>query len=417
MKFSAKRYALIGAGVVLAGWAAAVSFVIANQTRAPQRSLVVGFAPQHYAEASMARTLYRARLVRDAEAMPGKPEVRLARQAFAVEPLAAMAFPVLVQGLAAEGKQQQSEKLLELTSQLTRRDSLLNGLQIDAEVKRNRPDQLVKLFGRAMAVNLDVRSFYMDRMAAATANPAAINGLAPILGERPSWERAYWDAVLNRPEILPQAGRLRQRIAGPPWNRRTPSDVDVDIVARLTTGKNPQIAYDLARALGLRKPTGGNLLLDGGFDQKQQFVPFDWEAIQSGEVGANIDTKAGAMLVSGLASTDGILFRQLVDIGSTGRYRLSWALTGLSQSPGAALRFRLACAEVTGFGHTAAVVGLAEGKASSDVDVDPGACRWHWAQVELDTTQSESGLDAAFQQLDLRRAAGDAGQAQAVARP
>ena len=413
MKFSAKQYALIGVGIALAGWVATASFVIVNQTRAPQRSLVMGVAPQHYAEASMARALYKAHLIRDAKAMPGKPERQLASQAFAVEPLAAMAFPVLVQGIAAEGKRQQAEKLLALTGQLTRRDSLLNALQIDAEVRRNRPDQLVKLFGRAMAVNLDVRSFYMERMAAATANPAAVDGLAPILGGGPSWERAYWDAVLNRPEILPEAGRLRQRLAGPPWNRRTPNDVDTDIVAQLAVGRSPQIAYDLARALGLRKPTGDNLLLNGGFDQKQQFVPFDWEVIQSGEVGANIDATKGEMLVSGLASTDGILFRQLVNIGSAGQYRLSWAMTGLSRSPGAVLRFRMTCAEAEGFGHTAAVVGLAEGKALSNVEVDPSACRWHWAQVELDTMQSDSGVDASFQHLDLRRVAGGTGQTEA----
>lgn len=416
MKFSAKRYLLIGAGIALAAWAAATSFVIANQTRAPQRSLVVGVAPQHYAEASMARALYKARLLRNAKAMPAKPERRLARKAFAVEPLAAMAFPVLVQGLAAEGKRQKSEELLALVGQLTRRDPLLNALQIDAEVKRNRPDQLVKLFGRAMAVNLDVRSFYMDRMAAATANPAAVEGLAPILGGRPSWERAYWDAVLDRPEILPQAGRLRQHLAGPPWNRRTPNDVDRDIVAQLAAGRNPQIAYDVARALGLRKPAGGNLLLNGGFDQKPQFVPFDWEVIQSGEVGANIDAQSGTMFVSGLASTDGILFRQLVDIKTGGRYRLDWAMTGVTHSLGAVLRFRLACAEAQSFGHTAAVVSFTEGKASRDVEVDPSGCRWHWAQVELDTTQSDSGLDASFRQLDLRRAAGQNRQTVAPSR-
>lgn len=403
MKHSAKRYGLIGVGIVLAGWAAAASSVIANQTRAPQRALILVIGPVHYAEASMASTLYRARLARDNKALPTEFEFGLAKRAFGVEPLAAMAFPVLVQGLAAEGNRQQSEKLLALTGQLTRRNSLLNALQIDAEIKHNRPEQLVKLFGRAMAVNLQVRSFYMDRMAAATSNPAAIDGLAPILGRRPAWDRAYWDAVLNRPEILPQAGRLRKRIAGPPWNRKTPNDVDRNIIAQLAAGRNPQIAYDLARALGLRKPAGSNLLLNGGFDEKQQFVPFDWEVIQSGEIGANIETKAGAMLLSGLASTDRIAFRQLVHIGSAGRYRLSWAIAGLSRAPGALLRFRLTCAESKDFGHTAAVVGLTEGEALSDIEVDPSACRWHWAQVELDTTQSDSGVDVSFEQLDLRR--------------
>lgn len=417
VKFSAKRYLLIGTGVLLGGWAAAASFVIANQTRAPHRSLAAGVAPQHYAEASMARALYKSRLVRNAKAMPARAELRLAERAFAGEPLAAAAFPILVQSLAAEGKIQQSEKLLTLTGELTRRDSLLNAFQIDAEVKRNRPEHLVKLFGRAMAVNYEVRSFYMDRMAGATANPAAIDGLVPMLGGRPRWERAYWDAVLNRPEILPQAAGLRRRLAGPPWNRRTPNDVDVDIVARLTSARNPQIAYDLARALGLRKPAGGNMLLNGGFNEKKQFVPFDWEVIQSGEVGASIDAKAGTMLVSGLASTDGVLFRQLVDVGSAGRYRLSWDMTGLLQSPGALMKFRLACAEAKGFGHSAAAIGLTDGKAWSNIDVDPSGCRWHWAQVELDTTQSDSGLDALIEQLDLRRAAGTTGDPRGVARP
>lgn len=408
MAFSAKQFLVLGTGFALAVGVGAGSFAIANSTRAPARALMIGAPPQSFAQASMARAMFAARLSRDQTAKPSKAERRLAASGFAGEPLATGAFPVIIRGLAADGDTKRSEQLLQLASRLTRRDNLLNALLIDNEIKRNRPVEMIRLFGRAMAVNTEVRSFYMERMADATASPGAVAGLAPILGEAPDWEPAYWNAVLVRDDLLPQAGRLRQRIAGPPWNRRTPTDADRNIITRLAIGRNAAIAYDLARALGMRAPAGGNLLLDGGFDQKPQFVPFDWELIQNGEVGSAIDRKKGALMLNGLPATNSIVARQLVELPGGGKYRLEWTMSGLSQSPGALLRLRLSCAEAGGYGASAAAINLVEGTSSQDFVVPASQCRWHWAAIELDTTQSEVGVDASFERIILRKGANGA---------
>lgn len=414
---SMKKIALLGMGVLLALVVAAISLVIQNQTRNPALSVAVGVPPQDFARASLARKLFSVRLARDPKAMPGASERRLAEQAFAVEPLAVVGMPVLIQALAADGKVRQSEQLLAFAGQLTRRDTLLNALQIEDELKRNRPERLVRLFGRAMAVNNEVRTFYMDRMAAATAQPNAIKGLAPILGERPSWERAYWDAVLKHDELLPQVALLRRRIAEAPWNRTDAGDVERDIIARLAIGRNPEQAFDLAHALALRAPSGGNILLDGDFEQKPQFVPFDWEAVQSGELGANIDRRNGTLVVTGLAAADGVVARQLVALESPGRYRLTWKLSGLSQAPASILRVRLSCAEAKGYGATAAAIILSDGAASKDFELPASDCSWYWTAIELDTTQSDAGVDVTFDHIALRRVSGQVARAIATSPP
>lgn len=405
MTFSAKQFLVLGSGIALAFGVGAGSFAIANSTRAPASALMIKVPPQGFAQASMARALFAARLSRDQAAKPSTSERRLAASGFAAEPLATAAFPVIIRSLAADGDTRRSAQLLQLASRLTRRDNLLNALLIENEIKRNRPVELIRLFGRAMAVDTQVRSFYMERMASATASPGAVAGLAPMLGESPDWEQAYWDAVLMRADLLPQAGKLRQRLAGPPWNRRAPSDADRNIVTRLAIGRNPRLAYDLAHSLAMRAPTGGSLLLNGSFDQKPQFVPFDWELIQNGEVGSAIDKKRGVLSLNGLPATNSIVARQLVELPGAGKYRLEWKMSGLSQSPGALLRLRLSCAEANGYGVSAAAVNIVEGASSHDFVVPASKCRWHWAAIELDAAQSEVGVDANFEQIVLRRGA------------
>ncbi len=411
MTFSAKQFLVLGTGIALAIGAGAGSFAIANSTRAPARALMIGAPPQGFAQASMARALFAARLSRDQAATPSKSERRLAASGPCCRTAGNRRFPVIIRGLLADGNAKRSEQLLQLASRLTRRDNLLNALLIDNEIKRNRPVEMIRLFGRAMAVNTEVRSFYMERMANATASPGAVAGLAPILGPGPDWEQAYWDAVLMRADLLPQAAKLRQRLAGPPWKRRTPNDTDRNIVTRLAIGRSPQLAYDLAHSLAMRAPVGGGLLLNGSFDQKPQFVPFDWELIQNGEVGSSIDRKKGVLALNGLPATNSIVARQLVELPDAGKYRLEWKMAGLSQSPGALLRLRLSCAEASGYGASVAAINMIDGASSQDFVVSASPCRWYWAAIELDTAQSDVGIDASFERIILRKGTDGSGGA------
>lgn len=396
------RYFLLGLGGLAAASTWVTSFAIVNQSRKPAATMAVGVPPQGAAEARLARELYTARLGKNPKAEPSKFERRLAGKAFATEPLlAANALPVLVAGLAADGKTQSSEQLLQLAGRVTRRDRLINAMLIDNELPKKRPERAMQLFERAMAVNLEVRSFYLERLAGVTGTPGALRALVPMLGRAPDWSAEYWAAVVQNPRITSEAGELRLRIARSPWNQHKPFDTDPQLIRALVQAEQFDMASALARALGI-ETTAGDSLVDPGFSNLPSFPPIDWELLQSGEIGVSIDRAKGVLLLSSLPASSGIAARQLTAL-SPGRYRLLWDTSGLKSAPGADLRFRLACTDSNLSGGKSIDSGqLTDGAGSKIVDVSESKCRWYWLTIELNTTD-ESGADIALDRISLRR--------------
>jgi hypothetical protein len=414
MKKTAKLSLLVGAGLLAACVVWAQSTVIVNQRRAPAKAAMIGIPPQGWVKASLSRALQGARLVKDPKSLPRPLERRLAQEAFAAEPLATSALPVLVQSLAADGKQRQSQRLLTLAGGLTRRDNLVNAMLIDEESKRQRPERAVQLLARAMSVDYDARYFYVERMATATASPGAMDVLAPMLGQNPNWSPDYWVAVLRIPAVMPQAGRVRLRIAGAPWNLTEPTRTDFDLIAELASRKQPALAYDIARTLGMPVPRGGEVLAGSRFDREPRFPPFEWELLQTGDIGTTIEPKSHTLSISSLPAASGIAIRQLAFIPSAGYYRLRWKLSGLNSSPDAALKFRLTCMESGKTRTPVAPVALKDGAGSAVVAIANSTCNWYSVTLELDAAGSAIGTDIAIQQLSLRRDSGGAGNASAA---
>lgn len=389
--------------MLVAGVAWAQSMVIVNQRRAPAVSAAIGLPPQGWAKAGLSRAMLSARLSKDPKSTPKKLERRLAEEAFTTEPLATSALPVLIQSLAASGKVQRSERLLELAGGLTRRDNLINAMLIDEELKRGRPERAVQLLGRAMSVDYDARYFYVERLAAATASPGAMDVLAPMLGRNPKWSADYWVAALRIPAVIPSAGKVRLRIAGRPWNLKQATRTDLDLIAELASRQQPALAYDIARALGMRAQPGGEVLTGSDFDREPRFTPFEWELLQTGDIGATIEPKERTLAISGLAAASGIAARQLAFVPAAGTYRLRWKLTGLKAAPDATLKLRLTCVEPDVIRVPVAPVTLTQGAGSAAIKIADSACRWYSATLELDAAGSSTGIDIAVQQLSLRR--------------
>lgn len=408
MNSTGKKALLLGVGLVAAIAAAAQSFVIANQRRAPARSVALGMPPVGAAKASLSRQLQGVRLARKPKSVPSALEVRLAREAFAGDPLAVSALPVLIQSLQGQGNAVQSRQLLTLASQLTRRDNLINAMLIDDAMAKDNPERAVKLLGQAMTVSYEVRDLYVGRMAAATVSPGALQALPPILGRNPKWAEDYWLAVLANPAAIPQAAEVRQRIAGAPWKLDKASESDFRLIVELAARGYPASAFNLAHALGLPQPPAGELLTNPGFDRQPRYVPIDWELLQTGDIGANIEAKEGALLLSSLPDASGIAARQIVHLTQPGGYRVQWNMSGLADRKDATVKLRLSCAERGKGGTQIAPATLAEGTGSARIEVPASNCSWYWATIELDTTAGDAGVDIAIRRLSLQRAAGAA---------
>lgn len=376
---------------------------------------MIGFPPQGWVKASLSNALQVARLTKNPQSPPGKAETRLAKEAFAMEPLARAAWPVLVQTLAATGKQKESERLLELAGGLSRRENLLNSLLIDQALKRGDPQSALALLGRAMSVDHSVRQLYLKRMAAGTASAGAKDVLVPLLGRNPNWSAGYWAAVLEEPKAIPQAGEIRLRIAGPPWRVKAPASEDFPLIANLASQNRQTLAYDIARALGMGGQQDGQILAGSTFERQPRFIPFEWELLQTGDIGAVIEHKARTMSISSLPAASGVVARQMARIPGAGFYRLHWKLKGLEATPGANLKLRLACAEAGKLNAPIVPFTMAEGEGSAIVRVPASTCNWHMVTLELDAPDSTVGADIAIRRLSLRRDNGSANSRQPLA--
>jgi hypothetical protein len=403
MKMSAKFSLLIGSGLLAAGVVWAQSTVIVYERRAPGRAAMIGIPPQGWTKASLSHALQGARLVKNPESAPGSLERQLAQEAFAAEPLATPALSVLIQSLAADGKQRKSERLIELAAELSRRDNLVNAMQIDEALKRKQTQRAMGLLGRAMSVDYEVRYMYLERMAAGTASAGASDVLVPMLGRNPKWSLDYWNAVLRVPNALVRAGEIRRRIAGTPWNVNNPSKTDFELIAELAKRGHPALARDIASSLGMSVTSSGELLAGSMFNHQPRFVPFEWELLQTGDVGATIDSKAGTLAISSLPGASGVVARQLIEISAPGVYRLRWSLAGLAANPDALLKFRLTCAEPTRAGPPIPPITIGEGNGSAVLTIPTSSCAWYGATLEFGAQSSSVGTDIAIERLSLRR--------------
>ena len=320
-----------------------------------------------------------------------------------MEPLARAAWPVLVQSLATAGKQKESEQLLELAGGLSRRENLLNSLLIDQALKSGDPQRALSLLGRAMSVDHGVQQLYLKRMAAGTANAGAKDVLVPLLGRNPNWGAGYWAAVLEEPKAIPQAGEIRLSIAGPPWRMKTPASEDFPLIANLASQNQQTLAYDIARALGMGARQDGEILTGSTFERQPRFIPFEWELLQSGDIGAVIEPKGRMMSISSLPAASGVVARQVARIPGAGSYRLRWKLTGLEAAPGTNLKLRLACAEAGKISAPVVPFTMKEGEGSAVVHVAASNCNWYMITLELDAPDSTVGADIAIRRLSLRR--------------
>lgn len=386
----------------MAAFVWAQSTVIVNQDRAPARSLTIGIAPLGSAKASLSRGMLAARMSKNPESPPGKVERQLANDGFAAAPLATSALPILIQSLAADGKSRQSERLIELSGELTRRNNLINAMLINNELKRQRPKRATQLLGRAMSVDFEARYMYVSRLAALTDRPGAMDVLVPMLGRNPVWSADYWVAVLAIPAALPRAAELRLRIAQKPWNLNRTFRTDFQLITDLASLNHPALAYRVARTLGMPATQNGELLTSPTFDREPRFVPFEWQLFQTGEIGATIDTKSRSLIVSSLPAASGIVARQIVYVPNIGQYRFQWKLSGLSAQRNAALKMRIMCVEPEKKQIPIEPLVLKNGSGNAKVRIADPACKWYAATLELDALGSSVGTDISIQKLSLR---------------
>ena len=381
------------------------SFVVANKLRNPVAALALGVPPSSAVSAHVAYASYAARHTADPKAEVTAIERAAAARAYRSEPLSTAALGVLVSSMNGAEQMRARQALVDLGGKLTRRSSIINSEQMRLAALRGDDRTFFRWLSRSVLTNDRLRNAYIAAMAQATARPGAVEALAPVVGQSPSWAPYYWRQVGDQEASLANAAKLRIAIAGHPWRQTGVTQGDEYLLMALTRNRQFDAAHELFETLSKGAPQrrGTELLANSDFARQPQMPPFDWLLARSGTLGSSIDDNAKSLQLSAIGGARGIAASQLVRL-APGRYTLNWSSSASDSEDPAALSARIYCAE-PGRATNPQPVPLATGKHSAPVAIAEGACRWYWVSLYVALADESAGMDVRFQTVSLSRAA------------
>lgn len=392
------------AGTALAILVGMASSVIVNQVKRPATSYALGVGPDGTAQGNLAFATYAARQQKDPATAVSAEERALAAEAYQREPLSSAALGILIASMPRDGEEARvRQALLDIGGKLTRRSSLITSASIEAAARGGDEEAFFHWLSRATLTNESLRAAYIQAMAQATARPGAEAILVNVLGPKPTWSDRYWNAVVQVPQSLVTAAKLRSLVARPPWRQTEISEADRALALRLAGAGHFDAVRELAVGLGQARASQrtGNVIVNAQFDRPSSLPPIDWQLATSGNLGASINAQSKALIISAISGARGYAARQLV-YAEPGAYVLDWALSSNAPLAPDTLEVRLACADA-GPAAGAHVVPLAVGRHQQSISLASEPCRWFWLEINVKVADAGAGFDAQIEHLILRR--------------
>jgi hypothetical protein len=389
-------FAAIAAAIAVALLVAMVTWGGLNKLRQPRLALAVaptnGFA---YAQAVL---MGIASKVGDTPGQLAKVPIspaqrRSALESYGREPFSSQGLAILALGAEADGQTARARQLMTAATQISRRDSLVNGWTVLDASRRNDLDTAIVALNRSMTTSPASTSVYVPAMVRSLEQGASVDVLARILGRRPDWEVAFWRTAVLSPQTIANAGKLRARLV-----RTSPDDKEIDraMLSALAARHEFAIAAALYQARsGARTPTGSTIVRNADFAAIPLWPPFDWDVLATGEYSGAVTRDGQGLTVEALPGSGGLVARQLVTI-PPGPMQLRAVLTHPFERDGNSLAIRLSCAIPD------ARVFEADLTATTFTrDFSPGACRYHWLDVVVRAGTSENREPLALRRVEI----------------
>lgn len=406
---------LFRVGVVVAalllGWLS-IAVTIANATAANAPSLALRLWPNHaVAEGRLADTLIAA----TPQTASGAQREQIARAAQAAaralqrNPTLPGAARILAMQAAMRGDDRQSDRLLDYSAHMSRRDIPTQFWLLEKRVQANDVGGALAHFGIALQVAPSTRDVLFPVLSSALSQRHLRRPIAELAHRGDSWRSDFLHYAGANADPA-SAGSLFLTLAalGTP-----PSAAHLGgLIERLVNAGNFAGAarlYAIAdRGWHLGDPAAQ---LDGAFARAGDLPPFGWELNQNVAWRGPRPDQAGneALLINLPETGEDWAARKLI-IVPPGAYRLAGAYGVFEGSPGR-LRVEIACSRG---GTVVASLGSGPGRGALDGTINiPASCTQQWLTVQAAGSDAGAGkmwLD----DLRLARADGRARQATAA---
>lgn len=262
---------------ILAALSVAQTLAIVAESKQPAQAAAL--APwDGSAKAHLAKGAYQGQLAKDAPtvAAPAPWIAKLAREAYRRQPLTPEALAVLGASLPNEEK----AKFWDLAAKTSRRDTLLQGLLLDFQLKSGDLDQSIRTLNQILLVRADQRRPAFAALTQALRDPQSVDTFVDILSSDPEWGDSFLVTAARDSEGLENLGRIRERLPDETVEPRT----DHALVLAFARANRLALAHKLYSRLA---PAGSDRA-----EWRSEIPPFDWQF--AGEAGFRAQVIAGS---------------------------------------------------------------------------------------------------------------------------
>lgn len=311
------RFAAAAAILAFGGWftwSQALGQTLAKVDPLAALSLGAGSAETRGAAA-------RALLDRTGDAAVRDRVERLAREALRKDPTVLSAWSALALLRAGSGDLDGANAVFSGLGRYAQRDLPTQLWLIDQRVRQGDIEGALQHYDIALRTKKSSDDILLPVLVGATREPAVNARLAPILAERPNWERAFLVRLaMSAPDDARLASLLEDTYRA---DTAGMDDALINIARRMAAQDAPRPAWRVFRLVDSR--AAATPVRNASFERNNRWPPFDWELADEGPVTAliaNRPTGKGRVLDVRVASDSrGEAARQLLALPA-GRYRL-----------------------------------------------------------------------------------------------
>jgi hypothetical protein len=376
------RIGLVLGALVLAVLSILVTLANVYANTVPSRALRLW--PGHaVAEARLADSVIAA-IPQNAPARQREQQIVQAARDAAValqrNPTLPAAARILAMAAAVRRDQRQSERLLQYSEQMSRRDIPTQFWLLEKRVAANDVGGALSHFGIALQVAPTTREVLFPVLSSALSQPDLRRPIAELVHRGDAWRSDFlYHAGTNAdPASAGTLFLILAQLRTPP----APQHLQILIDRLVTAGNFAGAARLYALVDRSWRLDEAGAQLDGGFARASDLPPFGWELNQNIAFrGGRPDQAENNALQINLSSTgEDWAARKLLLLGP-GRYRLA-AAYGTMDGGAGRVRFELACSRGGSVVSTlTATVNRPSGTLDGTLDI-PAGCRQQWLTIQ-----------------------------------
>jgi hypothetical protein len=321
----------------------------------------------------------------------------MARQALARSPLSVAGVRVL--GLIADLRSDRrgAEKLLALSTRISRRDLPTRLWLIETAVSKNDISTALKHYDIALRTSTSARPLLFPVLLSASTDPAIAGPLAQYLRQDRPWTAEFVEELVEKgPD--PAAAYQLTRGRFDPKDEADRRRVQL-LLYRLISAKRFGLALSLYASMQPRGIGAGQAVRDGGFQAGGDYPPFDWDLVDSADLGGGRAPRPNtsenmALWLRAASGRTGVVARQLLRL-PPGSYRLAFMAGGVPEAVIERPAIAITCASNSRSLIDYRPVSSAASGATFVASVSvPPDCAWQWLTVSAKRdSENETWVD------------------------